>query len=134
MNPFLQSSRTFLNQLTRMYHINMNGDDVLDDLSEMVRVFRDDPMKFQIALARTAHQLEVLSSRDPGRALKHPPLIGWKRVAFESKPQSGKNADLRIVYRKKLTTTDILGFGHRRKPVSIYDRLNIRANQWQSNA
>lgn len=98
---------------------------VSKDLRALEKAFSD-PQDYAAALAAILHQLQVVHRRQPGKDLEGR-WLGWRRHAFQSRPQRGAKADLRIVYRRHGDLTILLGFGHRHLPIDFYERLRGRS-------
>lgn len=97
---------------------------VWEDLCDLASAYPD-PQAHAEALAAILHQLAVVHLRQPGKDIQGR-WQGWRRHAFQSQPQRGARADLRIVYRRHGDSTILLGFGHRHLPEDFYQRLRGR--------
>lgn len=125
----LHNNLMFVQALEQFDNLLIAAEDVRDDLGALTTAFPDPHQHWQ-ALQAILKQLRILATHLPGKPMKGQLFGSWRRHAFESAPQRRGPADLRIVYRVHDDgTVEVLGFGHRHVPESLYGRLHDRATE-----
>ncbi|PSR19929.1 MAG: hypothetical protein C7B44_15330 [Sulfobacillus thermosulfidooxidans] len=114
----------WIDRIASLEGLMMDPEKLVEDLVLIADAFHQDPETFSVVMENTfrAFQL-ILRVRNVGTALSGN-KAGWISYHFQSHRVRRHKADMRIVYRDTGTAIQIMGFGHRWIPQSIYDRLS----------
>lgn len=117
--------RFWITEVTNLQGISMDADKVVDDVVLVAFTF-DDPEVFSTIMNNVVVALQlIIQQRNIGQELIGG-KTGWNSFHFQSQRKQKQNADMRIVYQDTGTTIRVMGFGHRRIPDDIYQRLSKR--------
>ncbi|MCI8425439.1 MAG: hypothetical protein HFJ72_07270 [Adlercreutzia sp.] len=78
---------------------------------------------FVQAVASVCRALRQIASNQVTSARLKYSFAGYDSYHFQSKREQGASADLRIVYQQAGDVVRVLGFGNRKIPSDIYERL-----------
>lgn len=114
----------WIERVSELEGLSMDADKLVEDVVLIAVAFDQDPDIFSYAMTNTIEALKlILRQRNVGQ-----PLVGnkygWMSYHFQSRRIPKLKADMRIVYRDMGTSIQIMGFGHRWIPQSIYTRLS----------
>jgi hypothetical protein len=110
----------FLGEIFKSNPIKIDSRYLAEDLAHVRRAFPQDT-DFALAIFSIAKRLTALcQQRQRSSPALQFELDGWHRESFPSHPRSGGKADLRLVFRIANDKVELLAFGHRRIPQSVY--------------
>lgn len=100
----------------------MNSDSLAQDVFLLSEAFPEEE-DFEEAVASTVTALEqVIEGSVDTSPLKYD-FAGWQSFHYQHKVEQGAKADCRIVFKRVDEGIEVRGFGHRRVPEDLYQRL-----------
>lgn len=105
--------------------LSMDANALLEDTVLLAYAFPEED-EFEAACANTKRAVSLLANGAVSSSELKYALAGWRSYHYQHKVGQGVKAACRIVFRPISGGIEVKGFGHRRIPQDLYERMSAQ--------
>lgn len=120
--------RAAISQIAGIDGASMSREALVEDVVLLAKVWPDEE-DFAAAVASTVRAISQVSVGKTTPDALRGKLDGWYSYHYQLRRKQGEPAIMRVVFRRADKLVEIMGFGHRFKPASIYHRIVLDSDK-----